>query len=87
MVRQSISFTKPNDNWLKEQIDSEEFASKSELVNNLVRKAREREKEGEWIRARLIVVEEKLVANGFVNKSSEEILAGFKEKAESKGQL
>jgi len=87
MVRQSISFTKPNDNWLKEQIDSEEFASKSELVNNLVRKAREREKESEWIRARLIVAEEKLAANGFVNKSSEEILAGFKEKAESNGQL
>ena len=41
MPRQSISFTPPNDAWLKAQVKSKEFASKSEVVNDLIRKARE----------------------------------------------
>jgi antitoxin ParD1/3/4 len=43
MARQRISFTKPNDEWLKAQVDSED-SSKSELVNDLIRQARERQK-------------------------------------------
>ena len=35
MARQSISFTEPNDNWLKAQIEKKEYSSKSELVNDL----------------------------------------------------
>ena len=40
MSRQSISFTKPNDEWLKTQVDKEEYSSKSELVIDLIRQAR-----------------------------------------------
>jgi len=40
MNRQSISFTQPNDEWLKDQVESKEYSSKSELVNDLVRQAR-----------------------------------------------
>ena len=40
MSRQSISITKPNDEWLKIQIEKEEYSSKSELVNDLIRQAR-----------------------------------------------
>jgi antitoxin ParD1/3/4 len=40
MTRQSISLTDPNDSWLKDQIEKQEFSSKSELINALVRKAR-----------------------------------------------
>jgi hypothetical protein len=36
MSRQSISFTKPNDEWLKAQVDQEEYSSKSELVNDFI---------------------------------------------------
>jgi antitoxin ParD1/3/4 len=36
MRRQSISFTEPNDEWLKSQVDSKEYSSKSELINNLM---------------------------------------------------
>ena len=43
MPRQSISLTPPNDEWLKAQVDSEEYSSKSEI---------------ESIRARLIVAEQ-----------------------------
>lgn len=44
MARQSISFTEPNDNWLKSQIDNKEYTSKSELVNDLIRQARNQQK-------------------------------------------
>lgn len=39
MAGQSISFTKPNDEWLKAQVDSNEYSSKSELVNDFMRQA------------------------------------------------
>ena len=54
MPRQSISFTPPNDEWLKTQVESQEYSSKSEVVNDLIRKAREIEA----IRARLIQAEQ-----------------------------
>ena len=74
MARQSISFTKPNDEWLKAQVDSEEYSSKSELVNDLIRQAREQQKQVDWIRAKLIKAER----SGFTNMSPEEILAQSK---------
>ena len=40
MARASISISPPNDEWIKLQIDSEEFSSRSEVVNDLIRKAR-----------------------------------------------
>ena len=79
MPRQSISFTPPNDEWLKAQIDSEEFTSKSDVVNDLIRKAREIE----TIRARLIQAEQ----NGFTNQGRAEILAEAKEEARNNGKL
>ncbi len=57
MSRTSISFTTPNDKWLQSQIESEEFNSKSEVVNDLIRKARFQHEEIENIRAKLIASE------------------------------
>ncbi len=54
MTRQSISFTAPNDAWQRAQVDSEEYISKSDVVNDLIRKAREIE----YIRAKLIRAEQ-----------------------------
>ncbi|TVQ07335.1 MAG: CopG family transcriptional regulator, partial [Balneolaceae bacterium] len=53
MARQSISLTKPNDEWLKAQVKSEEYSSKSELVNDLIRQARKQQVQVDWIRAKL----------------------------------
>ena len=53
MPRQSISFTKPNDEWLKAQVNSEEYSSKSELINDLIRQARQQQIQIDWIRAKL----------------------------------
>jgi antitoxin ParD1/3/4 len=66
MARQSISFTPPNDQWLKAQVDSQEYSSKSEVINDLIRRAREVEE----TRARLIQAE----LSGFTKLSQDEIL-------------
>jgi len=79
MPRQSISFTPPNDAWLKAQVDSQEYSSKSDVVNDLIRKAREIEA----IRTRLIQAEQ----SGFINQSGAEILREIKDQARRDGEL
>ncbi|NBC58549.1 MAG: CopG family transcriptional regulator [Bacteroidetes bacterium] len=74
MSRQSISFTKPNDDWLKSQVDNKEYSSKSELVNDLIRQARKQQVQINWIRAKL----EKAENSGFTNDTKERILAESK---------
>ncbi len=70
MARQSISFTKPNDEWLKSQIENEEYSSKSELVNDLIRQARNQQVQIDWIRSKI----EKAENSGFTNDRKEQIL-------------
>jgi len=79
MARQSISFTQPNDEWLKAQVDSEEYTSKSDVVNDLIRKAREIE----YIRAKLIRAEQ----GGFSDLTAAEILTKSKEELRNNGDL
>ena len=74
MSRQSISFTKPNDEWLKAQVDNNEYSSKSELVNDLIRQARKQQIEIDWVRAKLDKAEE----SGFTSNNKNEILAQSK---------
>ena len=75
MRRQSISFSEPNDEWLKEQIASKEYASKSELVNDLIRQARNQQKEVDWIRMKL----DKAEQSGFTTDSRDQILKQSKD--------
>jgi len=75
MARQSITLTPPNDDWLKNQIQSEEYSSKSEVVNDLIRKARAKQGEIEYIREKLIQSEK----SGYISQSKEEILTEFKD--------
>ncbi len=79
MPRQSISFTPPNEEWLKAQVESQEFTSKSDVVNDLIRKAREIE----LIRAKLIAAEQ----SGFIDNTPAEILAEFKAELSADGKL
>ena len=74
MSRQSISFTEPNDEWLKSQVDNKEYSSKSELVNDLIRQARKQQAQVDWIKAKL----EKAEKSGFTEDSKEQILAQSK---------
>lgn len=70
MIRQSITFTKPNDEWLRDQVNNEEYTSKSELVNDLIRQARKQQVQVDYIKARL----DKSEKSGFTNDTKAQIL-------------
>jgi antitoxin ParD1/3/4 len=70
MTRQSISFTKPNDDWLKAQVNNEEYTSKSELINDLIRQARKQQVQVDFIRAKL----DKSENSGFTVETKDQIL-------------
>jgi len=74
MARQSISFTQPNDEWLKNQVDNKEYSSKSELVNDLIRQARKQQRQIDWISSKL----ERAENSGFTNDNKKRILAKSK---------
>jgi antitoxin ParD1/3/4 len=82
MTRQSVTLTKPNDEWLKARIESEEYTSKSEIVNDLIRRAREQERI-EWIRTKLIEAEQ----SGFTDLTRDEILALSKAELRRNGKI
>lgn len=75
MKRQSISFTDPNDEWLKNQIENNEYSSRSELVNDLIRQARKQQKQIDWIRLKI----EKAEKSGFTTDSKKQILKQSKD--------
>ena len=70
MKRQSITFTKPNDEWLKEMVSNQEYSSKSELVNDLIRQARKQQIQIDWIGRKLIQAEQ----SGFTDTTKDQIL-------------
>ncbi len=69
MTRASISITPPNDEWIQAQIKSEEFSSRSDVVNDLIRKARQQHDEIELLRAKLIRAEQ----GGVSDRTAEQI--------------
>lgn len=76
MNRQSITFTGPNDEWLNEMIAKNEYSSKSELVNDLIRQARNQQAQIDWINRKLEIAEE----SGFTSMNKAEILKASKSK-------
>lgn len=71
MPRQSITLTEKNDAWLKAHIEkTREYSNKSELVNDLIRRARR----AETINQKLASAEE----SGFTTQTSEDMLKEFK---------
>ena len=83
MPRQSISLTAPNDQWLNSLVESEEYSSKSEIVNDLIRRARAQQNELDLIRARLIKAEN----SGFITQSAEELRSEFKGELRRNGKI
>ncbi len=88
MSRQSISFTDPNDEWLKKNVGANgEYRSNSEAINDLIRKARKEQVEVEYIRAKIIAAEKSVERGGWVEKDRDEILKGFKDRLQADGEL
>ena len=83
MNRTSISFTQPNAEWINTQIQSKEFNSKSDVVNDLIRKARSQQDELDYIRAKLIAAEK----SGFSDLNASEILKESKDTLRRNGEL
>lgn len=81
MPRQSITFTPPNEEWLKSQVDSQEYSNKSEVVNDLIRKARSQEAGIEALRAALIAGEK----SGLSSKSPDDIIKAVLERKNAHG--
>jgi antitoxin ParD1/3/4 len=76
MSRQSITLANQNDEWLKQQVANEEFTSKSEAVNYLIKQARESDEYVKFVRMKLYRAEK----SGFSTKTKEELLADIKRK-------
>ena len=76
MTRQSISLTAPNEEWLKNRVNTEEFSSKSEAVNYLIKQARSQERYYEFVRNKVFNAEK----SGYSNSNKEELLDKIKTK-------
>jgi len=82
MTRQSISFTEPNDSWLNSLIESKEYKSKSEIINDLIRRERANQN--------ILTIRNKLINSensGFVAQSADEIKEEFKAELKLNGRL
>jgi antitoxin ParD1/3/4 len=74
MARQSISLNEPNDLWLQQQVHTKEFSSKSEVINDLIRQERLRQKQLDDLRKRLILAEQ----SGLTNETKDNLLIAAK---------
>ena len=77
MSRQSITLVNQNDEWLKNQVAKEEFTSKSEAVNYLIKRARERDAYHDYVQMKI----DRGLKSGMAKKQTkEEMLAEFKKR-------
>jgi len=76
MSRQSISLAEKNDEWLKQQVANQEFTSKSEAVNYLIKQARSQEEFYDFVRNKI----ERAEKSGYSSTTKEELLASIKKR-------
>jgi antitoxin ParD1/3/4 len=76
MARQSITFSKQNDEWLKNQVTEEKFNSINEAVNYLIKQARGREDYNKFVQMKI----DRGIKSGFSTKTKEELLVEIKKK-------
>ncbi len=74
MSKQSITLANQNDDRLKKQVANEEFTSKSEAVNYLIKQACEREEYHNYVQMKI----DRGLKSGFSTKTKEELLAEIK---------
>lgn len=79
----SVSLSQSNEDWVQAQIDNGAYDSKSDVVNALIRSARETE----YVRLRLIEAEESVERDGWVTQTAGEMLDEFKANARRNGKL
>ena len=83
MARQSITLTQPNDDWLNDLVMRNEYASKSEVVNDLIRRAREEQERLRILRLQLQRGEE----SGFIQLTKEELQNALRQSLDEDNDL
>ena len=84
MHRQSINFTNPNAEWVKAELESNEYNSASELVNDLIRQRRQDEE------AKVAVIRELIlegIESGTTDLTPQEIKQQVRQKKRVSGEL
>ena len=76
MSRQSITLANQNDEWLQQQVAKEEFSSKSEAINYLIKKAPSIEEYHNYVQMKI----DRGLKSGFSTKTKEELLISIKRK-------
>lgn len=83
MVKKSITVTDQQEEWIQSQMAAGHYGTDSELIREALREKQMRMSELDNLRAKLIEAEQ----GGFIDKTPEEMLAGFKERARQDGKL
>jgi len=86
-TRKTITVTDQQDNWIKAQIVAGKFTNDSEYIRDLIRRDQASNAENEFIRTKLIASEKSVKERGWVDKTPQKMLDGFKEKARRDGKL
>ena len=83
MVKKTYSITETLNHYIKERVESGEYATDSEYLRELIRRDQSDNQEIAYIRARLIKAE----GSGFTDQTKEEMLAEFKAELRDDGKL
>lgn len=81
MPRQTITLTEPNHKWLQARVESGEFRTQTEAVNDALRQARQLE--ADYLRERLMRAKE----SGVTTLNRDEMLEESKQELRRNGEL
>ena len=82
-MKQSVNFTSPNNEWLNAKVESEEYPNKTDVINDLIRREREREEKFHTLKA---AIEEGL-SSGISDRTVEDIRNDVLKRLRKNGQL
>lgn len=82
-IRKSISFTSPQDDWLKSQIANGKYTSDSEVIRDLIRKQQEREDEFQELKAAI----QNGIESGVSEKTLPQIMKDVENRLRADGKL
>ena len=74
MVKKSITVTDQQERWIQTQMTTGNYGTDSELIREALREKQDREQEVEYIRAKLILAEQRLEKEGYSERSVKDIM-------------
>lgn len=83
MIKKSITVTSQQNDWIKSQMATGNYATDSELIREALRDKQMRQDEMDILRAKLLEAEE----SGFTHMTRKEILSEIKNELRKNGEL